>query len=246
MSTSLSPSATPSKSYDPRWACQQPPQLELPPTLQVDVPCDVESSLFFDVVVSNPSECEEYPDGRATLDTVVSLAPAVLLPTGWHLEVCESLYLVIQPDRYPQEISWTITQTRQEDGNTVVAVVAEGGRRGVAIPSLCAAVGDIFTLTMRDAARDGICCAYGEGGYALWRGDHLVASGAEYAAVETTSFVWEWGVSLPSQSSAEVRGRIVVDTIAAATAVSLQFKAGNDGGVVASRADVTLVGSCAR
>ena len=50
-------------------------------------------------------------------------------------------------------------------------------------------MGAQHTFTIFDSASDGLCCGYGEGMWSITENGRLLASGAEYGASETVSFV---------------------------------------------------------
>lgn len=89
-------------------------------------------------------------------------------------------------DNYPEETSWEI----RDSGN---AIVASGGTYGsqadgstlnvnVDLPAGC------YSLVMKDAYGDGMCCSYGNGSYALTDGGTTLASGGSFNSSETSSF----------------------------------------------------------
>ncbi len=104
-------------------------------------------------------------------------------PTGCNgTEVTLSITL----DNYPEETSWTIT-------NSSGVVVASGGTYGSSpdgstiTESICLADG-CYTFTINDSFGDGICCSYGNGSYSLVNGGTGLASGGSFGASESTNF----------------------------------------------------------
>jgi len=88
-------------------------------------------------------------------------------------------------DQYPQETSWLLVDAL---GDTAMAGGPyESGvdnlSTHVTTLSLCAGC---YTLTVSDQFGDGMCCAYGEGGYVLTIDGQTLAQGGEFAASETT------------------------------------------------------------
>ncbi|MEO0627804.1 MAG: T9SS type A sorting domain-containing protein, partial [Bacteroidota bacterium] len=95
--------------------------------------------------------------------------------------------LTIVLDNYPEETSWTITNS---SGQTV----ASGGTYGnfpdgstvtedICLPDGC------YDFTINDSYGDGICCAYGSGSYSLVDdGGSTLASGGAFGSSETTNF----------------------------------------------------------
>ena len=106
---------------------------------------------------------------------------------------CTDITLSITFDNYPEETSWEIT-----DGSG--AVIASGGTyKSEADGSTLNLSGCIanacYTLTMKDAASDGLCCGYGSGSYSLTEdaSGTVLASGASFGASESTPFCLSGG-----------------------------------------------------
>ena len=90
----------------------------------------------------------------------------------------ESLSIVINPDNYPGESSWSLVDA---DGGTVASGTSEGVE--LCLDASC------LTFTMFDSFGDGMCCAYGQGDYSVTDGNGLVvASGGEFGSSESSSF----------------------------------------------------------
>ncbi|MGB0172180.1 MAG: IPT/TIG domain-containing protein, partial [Flavobacteriales bacterium] len=86
-------------------------------------------------------------------------------------------------DNYPTETSWTISD------NVTGEVVASGG--GYDLPNNAyAETGTLcpgcYVFTISDVYDDGICCAFGEGNYALYLDSELYASGGAFGSSEET------------------------------------------------------------
>jgi hypothetical protein len=194
-------------------------------------------------VVRNPSTCDEFANGDTFLDTTVArytgAAPA--LPAGWRVQACMPVALTIVADDYPGEVSWRLLQTSQSSGAT--SLLAQG-YRSTSYASVCVNIGDTLTLEMRDSAGDGLCCGYGSGYYELRVGGVLMASGAEYGAVEQTSFTWQWRAPLASQASATLRGRVVVPARAPSATSSVLFTSYNDIGSSVGGVSVSFTSGC--
>ena len=90
----------------------------------------------------------------------------------------EGLTIAITPDAWPGETSWTLV-------NDSLEVVASGTTESV---ELCLPVA-CYTFTIFDSFGDGMCCAYGEGGYTVTddEGQTLAAGGA-FGSSEATDF----------------------------------------------------------
>jgi hypothetical protein len=99
---------------------------------------------------------------------------------------CTNVTISITLDNYPEETSWTIT-------NSGGSVVASGGTYGsqpdgsTVNITTCLTDG-CYDFTISDAYGDGICCSYGNGSYSVSTGGSTVASGGSFGASETTNF----------------------------------------------------------
>ena len=100
------------------------------------------------------------------------------------------LTLSITFDNYPQETSWTITNST----GTVVASESystanpDGSTVSETINDLAAGT---YTFTMSDSFGDGICCQYGTGSYTLSSETGEIASGGEFGSSDITEFCIE-------------------------------------------------------
>ena len=84
-------------------------------------------------------------------------------------------------DNYPGETTWTLVD---DNGNTVLSGGPYAGS-GVVVETGCVASG-CFTLNVFDSFGDGMCCAYGTGGYEFGIGDLVLASGGEFGSSESS------------------------------------------------------------
>jgi chitodextrinase len=100
---------------------------------------------------------------------------------------CTDVTLTLIVDNYPEETSWSITDG---GGSTVASgsyssTVADGS---TIIEEACLEEG-CYTFTINDAYGDGICCAYGNGSYALEDASStLLASGGSFTNSQATNF----------------------------------------------------------
>lgn len=90
-----------------------------------------------------------------------------------------NITVTIVPDNYPAEISWDL---RDGVSNFVIASGGSVGGTYFVDPTLC------YVFNMYDSYGDGICCAYGTGSYSVTLDGVVVASGGNYAFLESTSF----------------------------------------------------------
>lgn len=89
--------------------------------------------------------------------------------------------LILVADNYGSETSWTLTGPG--------GVVASGGpyaNNSTNTETFCLPDG-CYDFTINDSYGDGICCAYGNGSYAL-SGSGVSVSGASFASSETSNF----------------------------------------------------------
>ena len=86
-------------------------------------------------------------------------------------------------DNYPGETTWNITDA----GGSVVLAGGPYAGSGTVVETSCIPQG-CFTLTVFDSFGDGMCCAYGTGGYEFSAGGAVLASGGEFGASESTDF----------------------------------------------------------
>lgn len=90
--------------------------------------------------------------------------------------------LTIVADNYGSETTWTVT-------NASGSVVASGGpyaNNSTNSQTLCLPDG-CYDFTINDSYGDGICCAFGNGSYAL-SGGGVSVSGGSFGSTETTNF----------------------------------------------------------
>ena len=123
--------------------------------------------------------------------TVFSLALAALGITGitWPVQAAVSecadavVVLTITTDAYGYETSWVL-----RDGVDEVVASGQGFQDATEyVEELCLAEGT-YALTVEDSFGDGLCCGYGEGWYSLAANGRILAEGAEFGELETTSF----------------------------------------------------------
>ncbi len=105
-------------------------------------------------------------------------------PTGCDKE---ELTLAITLDNYGSEVTWDV----KDAGGNVVASggpYADGANGTVIRESICVENG-CYTLTMKDAYGDGLCCAYGNGKYELTdKTGKVLASGNQYGRQDANDF----------------------------------------------------------
>ena len=108
----------------------------------------------------------EVSDGIET----ASSSQDITINAGIQLEV------VINPDNYPQEISWDIVD---EFGVTIGTGDSNGGV--VCLEDNC------HVFTIYDSFGDGICCGYGDGSYELILDGVSIATGGQYGSSQSVN-----------------------------------------------------------
>ncbi len=101
-------------------------------------------------------------------------------------QTCTDVVITINLDNYPEETSWTIT-------NSGGQVVASGGTYGSQPDGSTVQITEClddgcYDFTINDSYGDGICCAYGTGSYTVSVDGQTVASGGSFGSSETTNF----------------------------------------------------------
>lgn len=92
--------------------------------------------------------------------------------------------LLLTTDTYPEEISWTVTDSEG-------SVIFEGGNYGSNLTLFteyfCLDEGQCYTFRLFDSGGDGICCGFGAGKYELLDGTgNLIANGGEFTVQDIT------------------------------------------------------------
>jgi hypothetical protein len=100
-------------------------------------------------------------------------------------------FLQILTDNYPGETTWDITDA---GGNYVMGDGGQITSAGTLYEWLLDLEPGNYTFTIYDAFGDGICCAYGEGYWQIVHGSELIASGGEFADMESADFTIEEGI----------------------------------------------------
>ena len=85
--------------------------------------------------------------------------------------------IIINPDTYPQEITWSLTNS----GVTIASGTSTGA-------SVCVAPESCLSFQINDSAGDGICCGYGTGSYYLTLNGDTIATGGNYGSGQTVQF----------------------------------------------------------
>ena len=102
----------------------------------------------------------------------------ILLKGGSVSAQCPSgmseVIVAIQPDNYPNETSWTL---KDINGN----ILASGGAVG---DTVCVTSGICLIYEIQDSYGDGICCAFGNGFYAVYVNGAIQAAGGQFTYSE--------------------------------------------------------------
>lgn len=114
----------------------------------------------------------------ASIAPSISPAPTFIPPECNDESV--SVRVEITTDEYPEDNKWELLV----DG----AIVSEAGPYSEAessfVSDLCVPLDSCIVFTIHDEYGDGLCCTSGEGGYALFVGGKIIASGGEFEAKE--------------------------------------------------------------
>jgi len=142
----------------------------------------------FEVWVTNPNDVADENAGN----------DALLVDFNAFAENVTDVTLNLLTDDYPEETTWII---RDEDLNILYSGGPYLAQSQLMIETYCLPTG-CYTLTLFDSANDGICCFWGVGNYQLLDNEgNMLAEGAEFGAIESTSFCVEVAVSLEDFSS---------------------------------------------
>merc|ERR1711884_286178 len=95
-----------------------------------------------------------------------------------------SSVLELTTDNYPSETSWDI---KDSSGNQDYQGSGYSDANTLHTTNMCLASDD-YTFTINDAYGDGICCAYGSGGYIIKVDGTAVEDGGEFADKESITF----------------------------------------------------------
>ncbi|MGJ8685472.1 MAG: fibronectin type III domain-containing protein [Nonlabens sp.] len=94
--------------------------------------------------------------------------------------------LQITFDRYASETSWSLANS---NGTTVASGSNYGSQaEGSVVNVPLSLPADCYVLTFNDTYGDGMCCAYGNGGYVLSSGGATLASGGSFTETQVNNF----------------------------------------------------------
>jgi len=85
--------------------------------------------------------------------------------------------IIINPDTYPQEITWSLTNS----GVTIASGTSAGA-------SVCVTPESCLSFQINDSAGDGICCGYGTGSFYITLNGDTIATGGNYGSGQTVQF----------------------------------------------------------
>ncbi len=99
---------------------------------------------------------------------------------------CTTVSISITLDNYPEETSWTITNS---SGSTVASGGTYGSQPDGSTVNLSECLADgCYDFNIFDSYGDGICCSYGNGSYTVTAEGSVVASGGSFGSSESTNF----------------------------------------------------------
>ena len=117
--------------------------------------------------------------------------------------------ITITLDNYPEETSWTITNS---NGSTVASGGTYGSQPDGSTVTISECLVDgCYDFTINDTYGDGICCAYGNGSYTVTSGGNTLASGGSFTSSETTNFCLGGGGGPTCSDGIQNQGETGVD-----------------------------------
>ena len=117
--------------------------------------------------------------------------------------------VTINLDNYPEETSWTITNS---NGSTVASGGTYGSEPDGSTVTITECLADgCYNFTINDAYGDGICCSYGSGSYNVSSGGNTLASGGAFTSTETTNFCLGGGPTATCSDGIQNQGETGVD-----------------------------------
>lgn len=119
-----------------------------------------------------------------------------LLATAFAFGQCPTgeteVTMTIITDRYGDETTWTVTgpggSPTYASGGTYTQQ-SSSGEYPQAPVTFCVPDGTVLTITVNDSYGDGMCCAYGNGSWAISVGGNDIASGGTFISTETATVV---------------------------------------------------------
>ncbi|WP_298541495.1 T9SS type A sorting domain-containing protein [uncultured Aquimarina sp.] len=114
--------------------------------------------------------------------------------------------LSITFDNYPQETSWTVT----DSGGTVVASESYSTANpdgSTVTETISGLANGSYTFTISDSFGDGICCGFGNGSYTLSSDAGTIVTGGEFGNSEATDFCIEGGARLDTYPLSGLRSQ---------------------------------------
>jgi len=108
-------------------------------------------------------------------------------PTSTPTDSCVSIQVDVLTDKYPEETSWTLTNTCTGDEVWIKERNEYTDKYTQYTETKCFEPGK-YTFEIRDSWGDGICCDYEEGKYEVTYDGEVVASGGEFDDSESETF----------------------------------------------------------
>jgi len=150
----------------------------------VDMPVVASSSGTINITVVNANGVT---DQRASNNTASGTFTMPTAPQNYTFNTVEFLLL---GDRYGTETTWNLK-------NSAGTIVYSGGPYTNLTANNTQTLvnttwnlnnNQCYTFTINDSYGDGICCAYGEGGYEIKNGSTIIATGGEFTSTESKVF----------------------------------------------------------
>jgi len=145
------------------------------------------------------SSSQQYASTQAAFVAIGLITPAI--------ETCDgNISLSLTTDKYGSETSWTLKK-----GTTTIQTGSGYGNNTTYNFNWSLAAGD-YTFTINDSYGDGMCCAYGNGGYALADGCRTFKTGGSIGKSETVNFTVVTGTAPNQAPTAKANGPYAAQT----------------------------------
>eukprot|EP00566_Odontella_aurita_P003492 CAMPEP_0113595590 /NCGR_PEP_ID=MMETSP0015_2-20120614/39818_1 /TAXON_ID=2838 /ORGANISM="Odontella" /LENGTH=1552 /DNA_ID=CAMNT_0000502917 /DNA_START=104 /DNA_END=4762 /DNA_ORIENTATION=+ /assembly_acc=CAM_ASM_000160 len=100
---------------------------------------------------------------------------------------CTPVEVIILTDNYPWETTWSLFDSDNTKWGSGGPYDKKDVEVGIFSPGVCVP-DNSYTFTINDAAKDGVCCGYGQGSYEVKAGGEVVAKGGKFRKVMTHAF----------------------------------------------------------
>lgn len=111
------------------------------------------------------------------------------------------IFLNITTDFYPGDNTWELVD---ENGEVLYTAGPYSAQNADIVETLCLDPDACYTFTMFDSFGDGMCCAYGPGGYEITDADGLplLTSNGQFSTIETSEFCARFECTVAGEAEA--------------------------------------------